>query len=191
MKKIQILIFYLLTFNFSFSQEIVSTDTVNCNQAIKFHKVKKSFKEANTAFMKLDYKKENQKGVIKFEIPSFIFRLKTTVSDYCIIETKTKKIKLQNTVETTTKDLNFISYYDFTFFLSTDSLQNILTDEVKKVTFYFTPNPEIEKYLNENRLVNTDYDKLMKRNSKKTIIYTISKPDIEQYKQVLSCLNKL
>ena len=112
MKKIQILIFYLLTFNFSFSQEIVSTDTVNCNQAIKFHKVKKSFKEANTAFMKLDYKKENQKGVIKFEIPSFIFRLKTTLSDYCIIETKIKKIKLQNTVETTTKDLNFLVLQD-------------------------------------------------------------------------------
>lgn len=191
MKKIQILIFSLLIFNYSFSQEIVSTDTVNCNQTIKFHKVKKSFKGANTALMKLDYKKENQKGVIKFEIPSFIFRLKTTLSDYCIIETKTKKIKLQNTVEITTKDLNFISYYDFTFLLSTDSLQNILTDEVKKVTFYFTPNSDIKKYLNENKLVNKGYDKLMKRNSKKTIIYTISKPDIEQYKQVLSCLNKL
>jgi hypothetical protein len=190
MKKIPFFIFYLCTFNNSFSQDLVVTDTVNCNQTIKFKKVKKSFQEANTALMKLDYNRGNEKAIIQFNIPSFIYRLKTTRSDYCIITTKKYKIKLQNTVETNTKERDFISYYDFTFELPTDSLRNIFTDKIKKVTFYFTPNPAIKEYVNQNKLVNKSYDKLVKRVSKKTITYKISKPEKEQYNQALSCLNK-
>jgi len=191
MKSIFAFVVYLLYANSSFSQDKVTKDTIDSIQTVRFTKVKKSFKEANTALMKLKYTTDKKTIVLKFNVPSYIFRLKTTVSDYCVIETKTKKITLQNTGEIKSNGTDIISYYDFTFYLSKDSTIDILTDEVKKITFYFMPNPEIEIYLLENKYVNKSYDKLTIRNSKRTIKYTISKPDKIQYNDVLSWLNKL
>jgi len=191
MKIIKLFTIFLLCFNISFSQETVISDSSKIFQTIKFNKVKKSFREANTAIMQLNYLQDETMGLVKFKIPSFIFRLTTTLSDYCIIETRTKKITLQNKVEIATNERDLISYYDFTFPLSKDSLLNIVSDEIKKVTFYFMPNTEIKKYLKENRLINKAYDKLMIRNSKKAIKIIISKPDKIQYNEVLSWLNKL
>lgn len=179
MKNILSLWIFILCCNLSHSQV---NDTVSLNSfVINFNKVKKSFKEGNKAEMKVEYIPNTKMATLKFKVPSFIFRLKTTKSDYCIIETNTNQILLQNESEKEVIGNDLVGFYDFSFNISKDSLANIITDDVKRITFYFMPNPEIEMYLLQNTHINKSYDKLSIRNSKKTVKYIVSKPDKNQY----------
>lgn len=190
MKKLLIYHLFLFCSFISFSQVLLNNDTLNSNLAVKFNKVRQSFKEANTSTMYISYLTKSKEVLLTFDVPSFNFRLNTSLYDYCIIESKAEKVTLQNRIEgyAKGKDLNI---YGFTFVISKDSLIKILSPNLKRITFYFTPNEnKIKDYLGKNIYMRDELKKYLIKLSRKIIKYTISKPDEVQYSELISWLKK-
>lgn len=173
-----------------FCQNHPNTDTINSNIFVKFKKVKQSFREANTASMLISYMPKSDSIIINFDVPSFNFRLNTSITDYCIVNSNSENIKLQNKVEAKVKGINQ-DIYGFTFIVLKESLIKLLSSEIKNITFFFTPNEDkVKKYLTDNIYMSEGSKKYFIKLSKKTIHYKVSKPDKEQYEQLITWLEE-
>jgi hypothetical protein len=182
-------IFFLVCFN-SLSQTLNVNDTVNSNIVIKFNKVKQSFKEASTSTMNTCYLPQSKSVVLKFEVPSFNFRLNSSLNDSAVFKSSSGKVTLQNKVESFVNEDQIT--YSFTFITSKDSLINMLSDNVSEITFYFTPNQyKITEYLEANNQMTASLKKHFIRISGKTVQYIVSKPDKVQYEKLLAWLTEL
>ena len=145
---------YFITIMFCFQNLIVfsqtnkSIDTIYSDLMINFNKVKPSFKETSTAQMQISYLKEKKIALVKFDVPSFWYRYNTSLADYCVVETLNNKLQLVNQVEAFAKGIDK-NIYSFTYFISKDSLITLLSSNFKKITFYFTPNGNVENSLSK------------------------------------------
>lgn len=170
------------------SQNIINNDTLNSNILIDFSKVKPSFKEANIAFMDIKCLSKSQLAIIKFEIPSFIYRANTSLNDYCVIETKSEKFKLQNKIEADAKGNN-LNIYSFTLSTTKDSVLNILNKKIVKITFYFTPNKKIEEFLLSSKSKLTELERYYVKLARRTLKYKISKPNQLKCDEIIKWLS--
>jgi hypothetical protein len=181
--------FFLFCYN-SFSQTLKVQDTINSNIVVNFSKVKKSFKEASTSSMNTYYIPQSKSVIVTFEVPSFNFRLNTSLNDSAVFKSSSREVILQNMLESYVKEDQIT--YRFTFKTSKDSLIKMLSDKLNKVTFYFTPNEEkITRYLLENNQMTSSLKKYFIKISGKTIKYYISKPNKTQYEKLMLWLLNL
>lgn len=181
--------FFLICFN-SLSQTLKENDTINSNIVLKFDKIKQSFKEASSSSMNTYYLPQSKSIVLTFEVPSFNFRLNSSLNDSAVFESSSGKVTLKNKVESFVKEDQIT--YSFTFITSKDGFQRMLSDKMSKITFYFTPNQyKITEYLKENNEMTLSLKKYFIKLSGKTIKYIVSKPDRVEYEKLMAWLIQL
>jgi hypothetical protein len=182
-------ILFLICFK-SLSQTPNVNDTVSSNIVIKFNTVKQSFKEASTSTMNTYYLPHSKSVVLTFEVPSFNFRLNSSLNDSAVFKSSSSKLTLQNKVESFVKEDQIT--YSFTFITSKDNLVKMLSDKLSEITFYFTPNQyRITEYLEANNQMTASLKKHFIRISGKTVKYIVSKPDKVQYEKLIAWLIEL
>jgi len=186
MKKIFIVVLYMLNYSLSFAQSLCDYKIATDSICVTFNKVKPSFDNWSTAQLNASYQDNTNNVVLTFEVPNFIDRFKTTLSDYCIIETESKQYKLINQKEVFLKEtLN----YTFTFVVQKDDLLEIVKNNLKKITFYFVPNEQfIKERLENDKFMGEELKRHLVRLSRKTIKYEVSNPNQAQYSALKSWL---
>jgi hypothetical protein len=136
------------------------------------------------------YLPQSKSVVLKFEVPSFNFRLNSSLNDSAVFKSSSRKFTLQNKVESFVNEDQIT--YSFTFITSKDSLINMLSDNLSEITFYFTPNQyKITEFLEANNQMTASLKKHFIRISGKTVQYIVSKPDKVQYEKLLAWLTEL
>ena len=187
------IIFVILTILFFCTKSNAQSknDTIFSKSSLGFSKVKPYFKKDDTVFMNVNYVIDKHIFLLKFNVRSFWFRANTTLNDYCLIETKKNKFRFQNQVENPVFGESN-DFYRFSLNISKDSLLSILNKGIKKITFYFIPNPKISEYLKENKNELNNY--LLKytlKISTKTLKIKVSKPNKNQNDELIKELQKL
>jgi hypothetical protein len=179
MKKIFFILFIVLSYSFSFAHSLCDDKIFNDSIYVTFNKVKPSFDNWSSAQLNVIYQENTNNVILTFDVPNFILRFKTTLSDYCIIETESKQYKLINQKEVFTKEtLN----YTFTFVVQKEILIEIVNNNLKKITFYFVPNEQfITESLENDKFMGNELKRHFVRLSRKTIKYKISNPNQTQY----------
>ena len=191
MKKLLIYHLFLFIGVRSFCQVATNNDTINSNIVVVFDKVKPSSKESRISTMYLIYLKTSKQIMVRFDVPSYIFRLNTSLNDYGVFKTANGTFTLLNKIEGYFKGQNQ-NIYSFVFITSRDSLMKILSPKLDKVTFYFTPNEnKLKEFLEKKYFLNDRLNKYFIKLSTKTIKYTISKPEKIQYEKLFSWLTQL
>lgn len=186
MKKLILVILYICNNSLSFAQSNDVQSFVVDSTSVTFNKVRPSFDNWSTAQLKVRNQVNNKNFVLTCDVPNYNLRFKTTLSDYCIIETNTKQFKLVNQKEVFAKEtLN----YTFTFVISKDDLNEIVNNSLKKITFYFVPNERyVEERLATDKLMTEELKRHFVRVSKMTLKYKVSNPDITQFSELKSWL---
>ena len=190
MKKYIFLLLLCFSNSFLFSQNSVLNDTIKSNIIVNFNKVKLSVKDANSAKMEVSHIQNSRNAIVKFNVPSFWYRSNTSLDDYCIINIGDNKVKLNNQVSEKATGVSK-NIYSFTFVITKDSLNSILSKKIKNITFYFTPNDNIEKDLLATGNKLNKFDKHLIKLSKKTLNFKVSKPDIIELSKLNNWLKSL
>lgn len=180
---ILIVAFFLCNTRISFAQSLVSKDSTVTEKSVTFYKVIPSFDNWNTAELKATFHKDTGAILFHFDVPNYILRFKTTLNDYCIIETANKHIKLMNQQESFSK--NGSLYYTLTLLISKDNLEELKQNDIKKITFYFERNENyIKKQLEEDKLMREELKQHFARLSNRTIKYKVSNPNEKHYNEL-------
>ena len=188
MKAYVLIICAVFLCNLAFGK-VSKTDTGLYKQfTIIFHKVTPSFEEANKAKLIIQYIDSNKLFNIKFIVPNYCYRYKTTLNDYFIIQTKKGSYRFDNQVNSLPENNNQIFYvmvigkYIFETNIKSDALKEILSNSIQKVEFNFMPNASIEEGVKKIR-INDKLDELEKHMislSKRKIKVTIKDPEKNQ-----------
>ena len=187
MKNLILILLCFFTSSISLSQDLIN-DTVRSNIVVEFNKVKngsdKSFAKMFTSF-----KRNSDSVILKFEVPSILYRSNSSLNDFCVIKLPNKVIKLQNKAEYEASGiLNDI--YTFDFHISKTDLINILSKGFKMVMFYFTPNENVEKkYLIRGDKLNP-VEKLFLKLPKITLKSKVKKPNKKKIEELLFWLKR-
>lgn len=185
MKQYIILIFLIFSFSVSFSKETKIDTILNKKYEVTFNKVTPSFEEANKAKLIIQYIDSNKLFNIKFIVPNYCYRYKTTLNDYFIIQTKKGSYRFDNQVTSLPEnnnqifDVMVIGKYIFETNIKSDALKEILSNSIQKVEFNFMPNASIEEGVKKIR-INDKLDELEKHMislSKRKIKITIKEPE--------------
>lgn len=180
MKKIFLITIFVITNNLSTAQENNADKGYNDTISVTFNKVRPSFENWSTAELKVTKQLNSDLVLMNFYVPNFNERFKTTLSDYCIIETDTKQYKLMNQKEvfTSKETMN----YSFTLVIPKNDLSLIVTSKLKIITFYFVPNEQfVKNRLAENKFMDESLKKYLGRVAKMTLKYKVSNPVETQY----------
>lgn len=131
MKAYVLIICAVFLCNLAFGK-VSKTDTGLYKQfTIIFHKVTPSFEEANKAKLIIQYIDSNKLFNIKFIVPNYCYRYKTTLNDYFIIQTKKGSYRFDNQVNSLPENNNQIFYvmvigkYIFETNIKSDALKEI------------------------------------------------------------------
>ena len=97
-----LIIFLIFVLN-SRSQNNEISDTTYSNITVVYKKVHPSFKtegfvNSNKALMDIFHITNKQLFLIKFEVPSFLYRASTTLNDYVVIKVANKEYKYYNQI---------------------------------------------------------------------------------------------
>lgn len=172
-----------------FAQSTNALNSISDTLRVTFNKVQPSFDNWSTAELKICAETNSDKILLNFDVPNFNERFKTTLNDYCIIETDKKQYKLINQKESVSKkgSLN----YTFSFVITKTSLTEIVDSDLKKITFYFVPNEQFVKtQLAENNFMEESLKRYLGRVAKITLKYKVSKPNEIEYNNLKSWLLK-
>lgn len=136
------------------------------------------------------YLQQSKSIVLTFEVPSFNFRLNSSLNDSAVFESSSEKVTLKNKVERFVKADQIT--YSFTFTISKDDFKRMLLGKLNRIIFYFTPNQyKITVYLIENNEMTLSLKKHFIKLSGKTIKYIVSKPDKVEYEKLVAWLIQL
>jgi hypothetical protein len=197
MKQNLILLFLIFSYCVSFSNETKIDTLVNKKREIFFNKVTPSFEEANKAKLIIQHIDSSKLFNIRFVVPNYCYRYKTTLNDYFIIKTKkgsyrfdNQKILLPENNDQIfyVRDVMVIGKYIFEANVKSDLLMEILSDSILKVEFNFMPNANIEEGVKKIRN-NDTLDRLEKHMislSKRTIKVTIKEPEKDKLNLIKS-----
>ena len=115
------------------------SDTSIKQKNLLFLKVRPTFQPIDTVFLSISTSTKEDSLALRFKVPSYWFRFKTTLNDYFILKSKTNQYKFFNEVETYPQG----DYYMFTSHIQKNALRNLLKEKISYLRFYFTPNNEI------------------------------------------------
>lgn len=188
MKQYIILIFLIFSYSVSFSKDTKIDTILNKKLEVNFNKVTPSFEEANKAKLIIQYIDSSKLFNIRFVVPNYCYRHKTTLDDYFIIQTKKGSYRFDNQVNSLPENNNQIFYvmvigkYIFETNIKSDALKQILSNSIQKVEFNFMPNNNIEEGVQKIRKSDKldELEKHMISLSKRTIKITIKEPEKNQ-----------
>ena len=178
----------IIVFSCVYSQNATVVDTIKSNINVQYYRVDFSNGYATEAALQASYLPKSSSFALFFEVPNYDVRYKTTTADYAIIKMEDKEIRLQNLAEFDANGL----IQKFVFKVSRETLQKLVNEEFKKITFYFAPNEDfIIQQLAKEKNLNPQYKELISQNAKKTVETTIWRPNKKKLQELKLWLEKL
>ncbi|MCL6462358.1 MAG: hypothetical protein I4O51_10890 [Flavobacterium micromati] len=176
-----------IVFSCVYSQNVTVVDTIKSNINVQYYRVDVSNGYASEAALQASYLPKSSSFALFFEVPNYDVRYKTTTADYAIIKMEDKEIRLKNLAEFDANGL----IQKFVFEVSKDTIQKLVNEEFKKITFYFAPNEDfIIQQLAKEKNLNPQYKEFISQNAKKTVETTIWRPNKRKLQELKLWLEK-
>ena len=188
--------FYFIGYSLSAqsNSENGSADTIN----LRFNEITPNTGEFKGVEMNVSYDKKNDTILLDFVVPIDMFRYKTTLSDFVILETLTNNVKLHNLNENEVAEGSiyfnywYFKNYTFTCAIPKKNFAKLINDGLIKAVFYFAPNKNfIIERLAKEKLMAKSFVRFYEKKGSKTVRSSATEPDKANYLALSSWLSKL